>query len=363
VNRNILICPLEWGLGHAARIIPLALRLKEKGFTIIAGSGEMHLALLRSEIPGIRCISFPGFRPKYSRSVPQYLFLILQVPSLIWHSIREHFRLKRIISENEIDIVISDNRFGLWNKNIVSVYITHQPRIPFPGPFKKLEFVGEWLHRLIISRYTYCFIPDLPGELNLTGRLAHELRIPANAMYIGILSRLTGIESRAADMPVPAVENTIILSGPEPQKSILKKKLTDFFSKTSENTVVLGGEPGDDSLNRYSGNIVEFNHLPPESIKELFLRSRTVISRSGYTTIMELVSLGCNAVLIPTPGQTEQEYLARLLCKKGWFASVSQKEAGVFLPVVPEKSIPYKEINEESRQLLESALQQLLQNK
>ena len=164
-------------------------------------------------------------------------------------------------------------------------------------------------------------------------------------------------------MPVPAVENTIILSGPEPQKSILKKKLTDFFSKTSENTVVLGGEPGDDSLNRYSGNIVEFNHLPPESIKELFLRSRTVISRSGYTTIMELVSLGCNAVLIPTPGQTEQEYLARLLCKKGWFASVSQKEAGVFLPVVPEKSIPYKEINEESRQLLESALQQLLQNK
>ena len=118
------------------------------------------------------------------------IFLSLfKTPLLLFHIFREHFRLKRIISEYSIDIVISDNRFGLWNRKIKTVYITHMPLIPFPKPLQFLEFIGISLHRVIIRKYSFCFIPDLPGEINVTGRLSHGIRLPDNVRYIGILSR------------------------------------------------------------------------------------------------------------------------------------------------------------------------------
>lgn len=361
-NQNILVCPLEWGLGHAARIIPLVLKLREMGFNIIAGSGEKHLAFLREEIPGINSIIFPGFEPRYSKYFPQYIYLLFQLPYLVWHSFREHFTLRRIIRENHIDMVISDNRFGLWNRKITTVYITHQPRIPFPGAFRIFEFIGIWIHKKIISKYTYCFIPDLPCDLNLSGRLSHGVRLPGNATYIGILSRFADIGSGPDDLPAPDVQNTIILSGPEPQKTILRENLTEFFGKTRDRTVLLGGDPAKDTCISLQGNIFCFNHLPAVSIKELLIRSKVIVSRPGYTTIMELASIGCNAILIPTPGQTEQEYLAVHLSKRGWFSSVSQKKASDALPPVPEQIIPSAEINKTSRHLLDKALLKLLKD-
>ena len=186
---NILICPLEWGLGHAARMIPLARKLREMNNNIIIGSGEEHLALFRNEVPGLSYIKFTGFKPGYSSFLPQYLTLLLKTPLLLYHIIREHFRLKKIIREHSIDIVISDNRFGLWNRNITTVYITHMPLIPFPKSLRFLEFIGILLHRAVIKKYSLCFIPDLPGELNVSGRLSHRIKLPDNVRFTGILSR------------------------------------------------------------------------------------------------------------------------------------------------------------------------------
>ncbi|HKK41968.1 MAG TPA: hypothetical protein VJ963_06140, partial [Bacteroidales bacterium] len=165
---NILICPLEWGLGHAARMIPMVQELRNKGYNILIGSGEEHLAMFREEFADIKFIRFPGFRTGYSRFLPQYLHMLLKTPWLLYHSVKEHYGLKHIIREYNIDIVISDNRFGLWNKDITTVYVTHMPRIPFPVMFRFLEFTGIFLHRLVIKRYTFCLIPDLPGEENLS---------------------------------------------------------------------------------------------------------------------------------------------------------------------------------------------------
>ena len=188
-RHNILICPLEWGLGHAARMIPMARKLLDMNQNVFIASGEEHLNLFRKELPGLTYIDFPGFKPGYSRYLPQYIPLLFKTPLLLFHIIREHYRLKRIISDYSIDIVISDNRFGLWNRKIRTAYITHMPLIPFPKPFQFLEFIGIRLHRFIIRKYSLCFIPDLPGEINLTGRLSHGIRLPENVRYIGILSR------------------------------------------------------------------------------------------------------------------------------------------------------------------------------
>jgi predicted glycosyltransferase len=362
-NRNILICPLEWGLGHAARMIPLAAKLRNMNYTVFIGAGEEHLSLFRIEMPGLVYINFPGFKPGYSKYLPQYLALLLKTPVLIFHIISEHCRLKKIIRENKIEIVISDNRFGLWNKKITTVYITHMPRIPFPGAFRFFEFTGILLHRAIMKKFSYCFIPDLPGKLNVSGRLSHDVKLPANTRYIGILSRFSDIISTPDDTPVSTRHNTVILSGPEPQKEILKQKLTGILKNREPQTVILGGRPERTTAIVQSDNIIFFNHLPAAGIKELISESENIIARSGYTTIMELISLNRSALLIPTPGQTEQEYLARYLSDKGWFTYVLQKDLNKEVPAANRKSLQAEEITSRSKLLLEEALKNLSEDK
>jgi len=359
-QQNILICPLEWGLGHAGRMIALASGLREMNCNILFGAGEKHLSFLRTEMPGCTYISFRGFSPGYSRFLPQYLVLLLKTPVLVYHIIREHYRLKKIIREYEVDIVISDNRFGLWNRKIKTVYVTHQLLIPMPKPFSWLEFTGVILHRLVINRYSVCLIPDLPGELNVSGRLSHNVKLPRNARFIGILSRFTGLASSGNDNPVSFRHNTVILSGPEPQRGILEQKLTGILKDKKYPAVILGGNPDKPADVIRTENIIYFNHLPGPSMKEVIAGSESIITRSGYTVIMELISLNCSALIIPTPGQTEQEYLAKYLSGKGWFTTISQGKTKAGIPLPSSEPKWSGEIVRESRILLESVLTELL---
>jgi UDP-N-acetylglucosamine transferase subunit ALG13 len=359
---NILICPLEWGLGHAARMIPVARKLQEMNNNIFIGSGEEHLSLFRNELPGVSYIKFPGFKPSYSRYIPQYLALLLRTPLLLYHIMLEHFRLKGIIRENAIDIVISDNRFGLWNRDVTTAYVTHMPLIPFPKMFRFLEFAGVFLHGIIIKKYTLCFIPDLPGEVNISGRLSHGIKIPGNTRYIGILSRFNTTEPTQKENPVQFQHNTVILSGPEPQREILKQKLIAVLKHEKPITVILEGKPGNTNETAKCGNIIIYNHLPASEMREIISGSKLIITRSGYSTIMELISLNCNALLIPTPGQTEQEYLAEYLSEKGWFLTISQSalKSGISFPSY--KTNVHSEIIDQSFDLLTAALNELLEN-
>jgi UDP-N-acetylglucosamine transferase subunit ALG13 len=354
--KNILICPLEWGLGHAARMIPLAKRLTEMNNNVIIASGHEHLSLFRSELPALPCITFPGFKPGYSRYLPQYLSLLFKLPLLLWHIVKEHQRVKRIIKENKIDIIISDNRFGLWNRKITSVYITHMLRIPFPESFRFLEPVGILLHRLIIKKYTFCFIPDLPGELNLSGRLSHGIKLPDNVRFIGILSKYS---DQSSDIPTGFGHDTVILSGPEPQREILKQKLISILKDSETPVIIFEGKPESENMSKKAGNITFYSHLPALEMKKIIESSRNIITRSGYTTIMELVSLNCTALLIPTPGQTEQEYLAEYLFEKGWFCTMPQNEINTKLNYREGKIILQGEINRQSHCLLTEALKEL----
>jgi len=361
-RKKILICPLDWGLGHAGRMTALAKSLERSGNTVIIAASESLKDFFSTELPGTGFISFPGFRPYYSRHLPQYLILFIQIPLLLYHIVKEHFLLRSLIRKHSVDIVISDNRFGLWNKKTRTVYVTHQVRIPFPLIFRPFEFIGVLFHRFIISRYSFCFIPDLPGEVNLTGRLSHGVRLPANVIFTGLLSRFTNYEKPVHGDLGKGDYYLAILSGPEPQKSIFEESVIRLFTGRDENLVILEGRPGTERKTMAKGRISWSAHLPASRMAELITCAKGIITRGGYSTIMELVSLGSGALLVPTPGQTEQEYLAKYLSGTGWFGSITQKE------LQKGKSLPGgcsgvpRELVSESELLLERALDVLLKD-
>jgi hypothetical protein len=340
-------------------MIPIARKLQERNYNVIIGTGIEHQSIFRNELPGLTYIDFPGFKPGYSRFLPQYIFLLLKTPLLFYHILDEHQRVKRIINDNKIDIIISDNRFGLWSRSIKSVYVTHQPIIPFPAKLRFLEWTGILFHRFIIKKYSFCFIPDLPGDLNLSGRLTHGVKLPENTRFMGILSRFSdGPHSRENKFKFP--HNTVILSGPEPQRNILRKKLIEILKHREPPTVILEGKPGSLSETSTSENIISYNHLPADEMRDMITGSTSIVTRSGYTSVMELISLNCSALLIPTPGQTEQEYLAKYLSAKGWFSTVSQSRLNADTILPSGKALWTSEIIDESRKLLEKALDDLL---
>ena len=348
-------------MGHAARMIPLASKLRELNNNVIIASGEEHLSLFRNELPGLTYINFTGFKPRYSRFFPQYLSLLFKIPALLYHIIVEHHRLGRIIAEYAVDIIISDNRFGLWNRKVITVYVTHMPLIPLPKYLKFIEPLGVYLHRQIIKKYSLCFIPDLPGNLNLSGRLSHGLKLPDNVRYIGILSRFIEPEQPNDENPVKFPHNTVILSGPEPQREILKQKLVILLKDKEPITVMFEGKPGNRGEIARNENIIFYSHLPAYRMKGIIASSDSILTRAGYTTLMELVSLNCTALIIPTPGQTEQEYLAEYLSEKGWFYTLSQDEIKAGMSIRKEKAFCHGELNRQSSILLTEALKDLLE--
>ena len=348
-------------MGHAARMIPLASKLRELNNNVIIASGEEHLSLFRNELPGLTYINFTGFKPRYSRFFPQYLSLLFKIPALLYHIIMEHHKLRRIIAEYAVDIIISDNRFGLWNRKVITVYVTHMPLIPLPKYLKFIEPLGVYLHRQIIKKYSLCFIPDLPGNLNLSGRLSHGLKLPDNVRYIGILSRFIYPEQPNDENPVKFPHNTVILSGPEPQREILKQKLVILLKDKEPITVMFEGKPGNRGQIARNENIIFYSHLPAYRMKGIIASSDSILTRAGYTTLMELVSLNCTALIIPTPGQTEQEYLAEYLSEKGWFYTLSQDEIKAGMSIRKEKAFCHGELNRQSSILLTEALKDLLE--
>ena len=360
-GKNILICPLEWGLGHAARMIPLAKKLMARNCRIFIGAGQKHLALFRAELDGVTLIDFPGFNPRYSKYLPQYLAMLFRTPSLFFQMIREHYLLRKIIFNHNIDIVISDNRLGLWNRSITSVYVTHLPRIPFPGPWKIFEKAGIFFHRWVIAKYDHCLIPDLPGKINLSGDLSHNLRLPANVRYTGIISRFDTTDPGTTSFNFP--HNTVILSGPEPQRSIFRQKILQALKDSEITTVILEGRPDKEITGRKDGNFLFYSHLPASEMKELLATSNFIVSRSGYTTIMDLVFLKRSALIVPTPGQTEQEYLAGYLAARGWFITATQKDITGNLQLSDQLPRFPDGILKESNILLGNFLDELLEEK
>ena len=332
---RILIAPLDWGLGHATRCIPIINELIEQNCEVVIAAAGSSLFLLKKEFPATVFLRIGGYEIQYSRNSKWLPFtLLLQFPKIIFSIRKENAWLKKIIAEYEVDAVISDNRFGLYNKKVPSVYITHQLYIKTGNIFS--EKIAQKIHDHFIKKYINCWVPDFK-ENGLAGELSHPVNIPSNVSYIGPLSRFEKINN------ITKIYNLLIsLSGPEPQRTIFEKMIIAQLKTFKKKVLLVRGLPDENKTLQADAGLIEIvNHLPAEKLNIAFQQSEMIISRSGYSTIMDLVKLEKNAILVPTPGQKEQEYLANYLMEKKYFYSVPQHNFSLETTIDHASSFPF----------------------
>ncbi len=308
---KILICPLNWGLGHATRCVPIIRNLIAEGHVVTIVADGYPLEFLRLQFPQLRLIDFPSYPIIYSSRKSQVWAIVKSSPKIITGIYSEHQWLKNLLKTEHFDQIISDNRFGMWNKNVHSIYITHQLMIKMPRALKFLEPVVWLLHQLLISRYNECWIPDNPGNANLSGDLSHKYPLPARAKFIGPLSRFNIVDNSKIDTRYEVVA---IVSGIEPQRTIFKEQLISRFQNTNQKILIVLGKPSTKNEYFYKNNITCVSHLADNELIAILNGAKKIISRSGYSSIMDYQALGCTEKVefIATPGQTEQEYLQSL---------------------------------------------------
>ena len=319
---KILIAPLDWGLGHATRSIPLITGLLAEGCEVLIAADGTIQALLEQEFRELTFLPLKGYRIQYSQQKKWLpLKIVLQIPRLLFSIFSEHQWLKKMVKDHSIDAIISDNRFGLYHKHIPSIYITHQLLIKTGNRFS--EGLLMKLHFWFIKKYFECWIPDFEGNSNIAGQLSHPSPLPANAKYIGGLSRF---ETKPyAELKYDLL---ILLSGPEPQRTIFEKELLFQLKEYNGTALLVQGLPKANKISKTNENntIHVRNHIATQELNLVIEQSKIIISRSGYTTVMDMLKLQKKAILIPTPGQTEQEYLAQYLMLQKLFYSVEQHE-------------------------------------
>lgn len=347
-QKTILVCPLDWGLGHATRCIPIIHSFLKDNHKVIIGTSGKQEALLKQEFPDLPFIELKGYNIEYPENGSMITKMLTQLPKIKKAIDEEHLWLEKVIKEYSIDMIVSDNRYGLWSKKIESILITHQLFIKAP--------TGEWLLENIVKKYLAKFnevwIPDVEGENNLSGDLAHKKPLPDNYKFIGILSRFSSLREERSNL-IEEYDFMAIISGPEPQRTIFEKLIIEQVERTNLKGILVRGLPDEhvfanceerirkqsarvndiaSSSRKFSGfprndeQLKTFNHLETAEILNYIQKSKVVISRSGYSTIMDLTTLGKKAILIPTPGQTEQEYLAKYHHNKGNFTMQKQSE-------------------------------------
>jgi len=311
---RILVAPLDWGLGHATRCIPLIRFLLHDGHTVVLATDGPQRALLQQEFPQLECLELEGYGITYATKGLVW-GLLAQAPKLVKAIADEHRWLQDSIHTQRLDLVISDNRYGLYSSAIPCVLITHQLQLQLPTGFHFAKgLVRSMLYRYI-NRFTACWVPDVASPAaSLSGAMGHPTTKPKIPVaYLGWLSRFTALPKN----PVPQYEVLVVLSGPEPQRTIFENLLLPQIRRSGKRTMLVRGLPGNaDNLPDLPPQVVVHNHLNAADLQAAFLNSSLLISRSGYSTVMDAFTLAMRCIFVPTPGQTEQEYLAKSLAQK-----------------------------------------------
>jgi len=333
-----LVAPLDWGLGHATRCIPVIHGLMAGGYEVILAAEGAQASLLQTEFPSLLCLPLEGYKVKYSKDPSLLAFTLLrQLPRLIKIIRRENRWLADTIREHAIDLVISDNRYGLYTDKVPCVFITHQLLIK--APFAWVENILQRINYRYINRFTACWVPDTEGEPNAAGILSHPRKLPAIPVhYMGLLSRFMQQTAETR------YDICILLSGPEPQRTVLERKILSGIDKVPGKVLLVRGRPGSVEKIMVPVNVEVQNHLPQIQLQQALLQSNYIISRSGYTTVMELLSLQKRSLLIPTPGQTEQEYLAKRLHEQDLCYTVEQSHFHFERDLALARGFSYKNI-------------------
>jgi uncharacterized protein (TIGR00661 family) len=333
-NKTILIAPLNWGLGHATRCIPIIKALQENNYIPIIASDGIALELLRKEFPYVKTLKLPSYQIEYAKNAKNFKWKLLKnLPKMIEAIWNEKKKVKKWIKKYDIDGIISDNRLGVISKKVPSIFITHQLNVMTGNT----TWITSKLHQNIIKKYDECWVPDFEETPNLTGKLGHIKKADFNLKYISPLSRM-----KKKELPI-LFDLMIILSGPEPQRGLLEEKLKTEILHYSGRVVFIKGIIETEQKKEQIGNVTFYNFMNTRQLEQTFNESEIVLCRSGYTTIMDLTKLEKKAFFIPTPGQYEQEYLAEKLKKEGLVPFAKQDDFKIenLLEIKNYKGLPH----------------------
>jgi len=314
--RKIIVAPLNWGLGHASRCVPIIKALQEEHFTPVIASDGKALEFLQKEFPELETIKLPSYQISYGKHLKWNL--LKKGPAILKAARKEGEIIHQYLEENKgIVGIISDNRFGVCSSKVPSVYITHQINV-HSGIFTPIT---SYFHQKIIKKFDECWIPD-EKDSKFSGRLSRSQK-KLNQKYIGVLSRFQKKELEKNN------DILIILSGPEPNRSQLESKLITLFLEASKKIILVQGKVELSQTKKQQGSLTIVNYMLSDELEKTISSSEMVICRSGYSSIMDLITLNKKAILIPTKGQNEQEYLAQYLNQQEYFSFVNEDDITV----------------------------------
>jgi uncharacterized protein (TIGR00661 family) len=318
--KNVLVAPLHWGLGHATRCIPIIRVLLAQNFKVIIASDGDALKILSIEFPNLQCLELPSYNISYPSENMLYNGLV-QSKNIFKTIKKEKKQVQNIVNQYNIDIIISDNRFGCYSSSCKNIFIAHQ--INIKTPFRITDFFARKTNHFLMNKFDEIWIPDVENEPSLAGELSHgHLHKLAPCEYLGVLSRFEkNVDTSTLQEDV---EILIVLSGPEPQRTILEKNILAQAVDLPYQFLLLRGIVSDEAAQQYSNNIKIYPYFDAKKLNQAFAKAQLIIARSGYTTLMDLALTGKKALLIPTPGQTEQEYLAKALAEKNIYTYQTQ---------------------------------------
>jgi len=313
-SKGIIIAPLNWGLGHATRCIPIIRILLRIGHRVILASDGIALDLLKKEFPQLPFYELPSYEITY-RTNNMMWNMATQLPQIGLAINREKKKIAQIVEQEDAAIILSDNRYGCRSSKTKNIILTHQINIKAPAKWmeKSIALVN---HRLI-DLFDECWVPDYTTSPTLAGELSRNT-IGEKVVFIGPLSRM-----KQSEQPLTH-DIIVVLSGPEPQRSFLEKEILEQASQLPYRFLLIQGRPDVERREMLSANVEICSYMTSEELNSAILSSKVVLCRSGYSSIMDLVTLNKRAILVPTPGQTEQEYLAHHLNKKGNFVIQQQ---------------------------------------
>lgn len=325
-QKKILITALNWGLGHATRCVPLINYLLANNIDVYLASDGKSYSYLKSEFPNITLFVLPSYDVQYHANQKTWLQLAKQLPHIKKTIKAEQIEISKLVKQHKFDVIISDNRYGCFHHSTRNILLTHQLNIQIPGALWWTSVLVQKKLNSYINNFDECWIPDLPNAQNsLSGNLSHPAKLEIPVHYIGWLSRFSDVKksNTAFDHDILA-----IVSGPEPQKTILKELIIKQAINLSKKTLIISGDP-DESFSDESGNVKMVSHLSSADFAAAISKADVVISRPGYSTLMDLSCFGKKVIFTPTPGQTEQEYLAERIGKPNSAYVINQRQLSI----------------------------------
>ena len=334
---KVLVAPLDWGLGHATRCVPVIREFLNQGAEVELAVVRSNAALLRGFFPELRQRLAPSYNivyPKHGYNMG--LWLVKNGVHLRTVMSYEHRFAEEMVERYHYDVLVSDNRFGFYSRKAKSVYMTHQRRIAFPKVLSAFEPVGMLWHASVMKRFDEVWVPDLPEFPGYAAGLSHVKKSPVPVRYVGALSRFENMA--AADEP-KKYKFVAIVSGVEPARSRFEMALRKVLSKVPGRHAMILGKPALGIKTWSEGNIDFHTHLPDKEFAETVRGAQWVVSRGGYSTVMDMAVLGAKCIFVPTPGQYEQIILANDLSREGYAVAIDESKFTIetLLAAISEK--------------------------